>query len=128
MKPKEVVEFAKKNEVKFVDLKFIDFPGVALVILGQVQVLVPFKTMTGLDEANTPLGKTAGQKTLAAEVIRDAGTNPVQIERGLRFFGNVRQMRRFGLHPESQFVRLDHPLNLRVGLSPFQLLMIHGLN
>jgi len=28
MKPKEAVEFAKKNEVKFVDLKFIDFPGV----------------------------------------------------------------------------------------------------
>jgi len=28
MKPKEVVEFAKKNEVKFLDLKFIDFPGI----------------------------------------------------------------------------------------------------
>jgi glutamine synthetase len=28
MKPKEVVEFAKKNGVQFVDLKFIDFPGV----------------------------------------------------------------------------------------------------
>ena len=28
MKPKEVVEFAKKNDVKFVDLKFIDFPGI----------------------------------------------------------------------------------------------------
>ena len=27
MKPKEVIEFAKKNDVKFVDLKFIDFPG-----------------------------------------------------------------------------------------------------
>ena len=27
MKPKEVVEFAKKNDVKFLDLKFIDFPG-----------------------------------------------------------------------------------------------------
>jgi glutamine synthetase len=28
MKPKEVLELAKKNDVKFVDLKFIDFPGV----------------------------------------------------------------------------------------------------
>src|SRR4030095_2631284 len=28
MKPKEVIEFAQKNDVKFVDLKFIDFPGV----------------------------------------------------------------------------------------------------
>ena len=28
MKPKEVVEFAKKNDVKFVDLKFIDLPGI----------------------------------------------------------------------------------------------------
>jgi len=28
MKPKEVVEFANKNDVKFVDLKFIDFPGI----------------------------------------------------------------------------------------------------
>ena len=28
MKPKEVLELAKKHEVKFVDLKFIDFPGV----------------------------------------------------------------------------------------------------
>ena len=28
MKPKEVVEFAKKNDVKFMDLKFIDFPGI----------------------------------------------------------------------------------------------------
>ena len=28
MKPKEVIEFAKKNDVKFVDLKFIDLPGV----------------------------------------------------------------------------------------------------
>ncbi len=28
MKPKEVVEFAKKNDVKFLDLKFIDFPGI----------------------------------------------------------------------------------------------------
>ena len=28
MKPKEVVEFAKKHDVKFVDLKFIDFPGI----------------------------------------------------------------------------------------------------
>src|SRR5207244_1903471 len=27
MKPKEVVEFAKANDVKFIDLKFIDFPG-----------------------------------------------------------------------------------------------------
>ena len=27
MKPKEVIELAKKNDVKFVDLKFIDFPG-----------------------------------------------------------------------------------------------------
>jgi len=28
MTPKEVIEFAKKHDVKFVDLKFIDFPGV----------------------------------------------------------------------------------------------------
>src|ERR1700712_4103298 len=28
MKPKEVLELAKKNDVKFVDLKFIDFSGV----------------------------------------------------------------------------------------------------
>ena len=28
MKPKEVIELAKKHDVKFVDLKFIDFPGV----------------------------------------------------------------------------------------------------
>src|SRR6185312_13229730 len=28
MKPKEVIELANKNDVKFVDLKFIDFPGV----------------------------------------------------------------------------------------------------
>jgi glutamine synthetase len=28
MKPKEVIELAQKNDVKFVDLKFIDFPGV----------------------------------------------------------------------------------------------------
>ena len=28
MKPKEVIELAKKNDVKFVDLKFIDFPGI----------------------------------------------------------------------------------------------------
>src|SRR5947209_18503325 len=28
MKPKDVIELAKKNDVKFVDLKFIDFPGV----------------------------------------------------------------------------------------------------
>ncbi len=28
MKPKEVLELAKKHDVKFVDLKFIDFPGV----------------------------------------------------------------------------------------------------
>jgi glutamine synthetase len=28
MKPKEVIELATKNDVKFVDLKFIDFPGV----------------------------------------------------------------------------------------------------
>jgi glutamine synthetase len=28
MKPKEVLEFAKKNDVKFLDLKFIDFPGI----------------------------------------------------------------------------------------------------
>jgi len=28
MTPKEVLELAKKHEVKFVDLKFIDFPGV----------------------------------------------------------------------------------------------------
>ena len=28
MKPKEVIEFAKKNGVKFVDLKFIDLPGI----------------------------------------------------------------------------------------------------
>ena len=27
MKPKEVIELAAKNDVKFVDLKFIDFPG-----------------------------------------------------------------------------------------------------
>ena len=27
MKPKEVVEFANANDVKFIDLKFIDFPG-----------------------------------------------------------------------------------------------------
>jgi glutamine synthetase len=27
MKPKEVLELAKKNDAKFVDLKFIDFPG-----------------------------------------------------------------------------------------------------
>ena len=28
MKPKEVIELATKNDVKFIDLKFIDFPGV----------------------------------------------------------------------------------------------------
>src|SRR5580698_10560260 len=28
MTPKEVIEFAKKHDVKFVDMKFIDFPGV----------------------------------------------------------------------------------------------------
>ena len=28
MTPKEVMEFAKKNGVKFVDLKFLDFPGI----------------------------------------------------------------------------------------------------
>src|SRR5690349_22068498 len=28
MKPKEVIELAHKNDVKFIDLKFIDFPGV----------------------------------------------------------------------------------------------------
>jgi len=28
MKPKEVIELAQKNDVKFIDLKFIDFPGV----------------------------------------------------------------------------------------------------
>ncbi|MCL2725739.1 MAG: type I glutamate--ammonia ligase [Polyangiaceae bacterium] len=28
MKPKEVIEFAQKNDVKFVDLKFIDYPGI----------------------------------------------------------------------------------------------------
>ena len=28
MTPKEVLELAKKHDVKFVDLKFIDFPGV----------------------------------------------------------------------------------------------------
>jgi glutamine synthetase len=28
MNPKEVMEFAKKNGVKFVDLKFLDFPGI----------------------------------------------------------------------------------------------------
>jgi len=28
MKPKEAIELAHKNDVKFVDLKFIDFPGV----------------------------------------------------------------------------------------------------
>src|SRR5919112_61411 len=28
MKPKEVIELAQKNDVKFIDMKFIDFPGV----------------------------------------------------------------------------------------------------
>ena len=28
MTPKEVIELAKKNDVKFVDLKFIDLPGI----------------------------------------------------------------------------------------------------
>src|SRR5580698_8987205 len=28
MKPKEVIELAQKHDVKFIDLKFIDFPGV----------------------------------------------------------------------------------------------------
>ncbi|MDA8326015.1 MAG: glutamine synthetase, partial [Nitrospiraceae bacterium] len=28
MTPKEVLEFAKKNKVAMVDLKFIDFPGI----------------------------------------------------------------------------------------------------
>ena len=28
MTPKQVVEFAKKNKVKFIDYKFIDFPGI----------------------------------------------------------------------------------------------------
>ena len=28
MTPKEVIELAKKHDVKFVDMKFIDFPGV----------------------------------------------------------------------------------------------------
>ncbi len=28
MKPKEVIELAHKNDVKFIDMKFIDFPGV----------------------------------------------------------------------------------------------------
>src|SRR3954466_9360413 len=28
MKPKEVLEFAKKNGAQFVDLRFIDFPGI----------------------------------------------------------------------------------------------------
>ena len=28
MTPKEALELAKKHDVKFVDLKFIDFPGV----------------------------------------------------------------------------------------------------
>ncbi len=28
MTPKEAVELGKKNNVKFIDLKFIDFPGI----------------------------------------------------------------------------------------------------
>jgi glutamine synthetase len=28
MKPRDVIEFAKKNDAKFIDLKFVDFPGI----------------------------------------------------------------------------------------------------
>ncbi len=54
MKPKDVLELAKANDVKFIDLKFIDFPGV------WQHTQLPVSRLEGLT-TRTPDGNEAQQ-------------------------------------------------------------------
>ena len=48
------------------------------------------------------------------EVVGLVFVDPIKIKRGLRCFGNVRDLGNFTLHFEGKFVGLDHPFHLMV--------------
>ena len=61
------------------------------------------------------LQEPSRHQALPSKVVRDAFADSVQLERLLRFTGQVHQFGNRGLHAERQLVGFDHAIELRVG-------------
>ena len=106
----------------------VHFERVAFVVALQVGVLIPLERMAHLDEAHAALRKASRQQALTSEIVRRSLIDAVEIERRFGFAGNVRQLRRFGLHAKRKLVRLDDAFKLRISLRQFQVLAVECLD
>ena len=94
---------------------------------GDFAVMIP-PVKGYLDKTNPRFGEAPGQKALAPKGVGRLLSDTVEIERGFGFRGKIDQARRFGLHAEGQLERFNDALHLTVGLEPFQLPAVHGLD
>ena len=93
----------------------------------QVAVLIPFVAVRDLHEADALFAEAPRQQALPPEVVGRLLIDAVQVERRLALVGDIHQVRRFGLHPEGQFKRLDAAFQLRIAAKVPQLLLVHAL-
>ena len=71
-----------------------------------------------LDESDPCLGQSAGQEALPGEGAFTGLADPVQPQRFGGFIPEIHHPGQFILHPEREFVALDHAIDPRVGHSP----------
>ena len=105
----------------------VNFHRVLGVIGLEIAVLVPFVTVRDLNEPHAPFGTASGDQALPAEVIRRIFIDAVEFEGRRAFLGKIDQLRRLGLHPKSEFERVDSPLQGGVGGVFLQMILVHLL-
>ncbi len=84
--------------------------AVGLQALVQVAVVVPAR-LADLDEADAGLAEPACHQALPGEGAAGPGLDAVGFPHAVRFPRDVQKLRDLALHPERQFVRLDHAID-----------------
>ena len=83
-------------------------------------MLIPI-AVRDFDEAHAGLDEAAGEQALAAEVRRRCRlSDAVEFFRGLGLAREVHHLRHFLLHPEGEFIALDHALDGGIELVALQ--------
>src|SRR5262245_56330413 len=99
--------------------RLIGFAGHAEMVFFDVVVGIPLlvaRAAAGDDdrESHAALDEAAGHQAAAGVVVGWLAADAVEIERGLCFAGEIKNLRRFGLHLEGEVVRGDAGGELRI--------------
>ena len=80
-----------------------------------------------LYKTHAGLAKFASEQTSAAVFVAFLAADAVEIERSLTLFREIYQLRRRGLHAESEFHVLDHPFHVGITVQFFEQTLVQSL-